>query len=168
MGEILLLKFFLKTNFKWGIYSPIRNLPVGSWKGPNCPSGRPANGHIFYRWAQRSIPGRPSLDPERNGSLVGRPPGRPSWYKEQSSLPVDRVSRPGPFPDSRGSLAVDRSGRPVQQPGCVHVLCTSVDRPGRPPTATVDRSGRSAVSESSQIRDWKLEFLLSIKSHKNT
>ena len=40
--EILALQILVKTALEWGIYNPQENLPVSSWKGPECPSGRPA------------------------------------------------------------------------------------------------------------------------------
>jgi len=49
--KILALQILIKTTMKWGIYTHILNLPVGSRQGNFCPSGRlagrPANGHIF-------------------------------------------------------------------------------------------------------------------------
>ena len=49
--KILLLKFLMKSAKKGAIYNPPKNLPVGSRKGQNCPSGRPpgrpANGHFL-------------------------------------------------------------------------------------------------------------------------
>ena len=110
------------------------------------------------------LPGRPGLDPESNGSLAGRPPGRPDLDTE-SRLSVRSIARStGGFSREQSSLAVDRP----PQLGCVHTLCTSVDWPGRPPTATVDRSGRPADSQSRHYRTLKLGFLSLIKSHKIT
>ena len=106
-----------------GIYSPHKILPVGSWKGLKCPSGRPggrpANSHI----------------------LTVEPTGRPArstetGYREQSSLPVDR-------PHFQIAELSGRSTNPVDRPTSSSWrarLCTLVDRTGRPTSAMVDRS----------------------------
>jgi len=41
-----------------GIYNPIKNLPIGGWKGREWPSGQPANGHFSDRWASGQPLGR--------------------------------------------------------------------------------------------------------------
>ena len=155
MGEILLLEILKKTNFKWGIYNPIRNLPVGSWKRARLPFRSTGQRSNFWPlrlpidrdWIQRAM----ALWP------VDRPVDR-SRIQSAYSLSGRPLGRPEAFLESR---ALWRSTDPVDRPpqlGCVHALCTSVDRPGRPPTATVDRSGRPPVSQSSLIWDEKLGY----------
>ena len=80
-------------------------------------------------------------------------PGRPILVTESRALcrlidPVDR----GHF--QRAELS-GRSTDPVDRPTSSSWrarLCTSVDRPGRPTTATVDWSGRPADSQYSLFR----------------
>ena len=151
MGEILLLKLFLKNQLKWGIYNPFENLLVGNWKGPVCPSGRPANGQIFDRWALRSTARLTVPDPESNGSLADRPPGRPELDTEsrlsvRSTDPVDRPGRPGQFPESRALWTVDRPGRPATSP---MLACTLV-HVGRPHRSTDYYCGRPVRSTGSK------------------
>ena len=78
----------------------------------------------------------------------GRPPGRPYQIQRAIALwPVDRAGIQRAELSARSTDPVDRRlsrkqsslavDRPPQQSN-VHVLCTSVDRPGRPLTATVD------------------------------
>ena len=116
---------------------------------------------IFYN---RCATGRPGLEPESDGSLAGRPPGRSELDTESnSSLPGRPPNRPELDTESSSSLPVDQghfqraelSGRSTARSthGCVHVLCTSVDRTGRPTSASVDRSGRPADSQVNLFRD---------------
>ena len=150
--RIFSLGKLIENQLKWGVFiAPKGICLLAAGKGRIAlPVDRPVdqpNGHISDRCAS----------------------GRPTWsietgYREQSSLPVDRHGRPGPFPESRALWTVHR---PVDRPtshGCVHVLCMSVDRSGRPTSASVDRQTASTV-----ILGFRNSvFLSSIKSHKIT
>ena len=142
----------------WGIYNPHKILPVGRLKGQKWPSGRPANGQKNNRWACRST-ARSTAPRTREQRLSGhRLPGRPSWIQRADSLSGRPPGRTEAFP---GSRALWRSTDPVDRPpqlGCVHVLCTSIDRPGRPLTATVDRQ-----SPAWQIWDLKTWYFILYK-----
>ena len=145
-----LLKILLKITKKWGIYTLISNLPVGSWKRPICPSGwlagRPANGHIFYCWAQRST-GTGS----REQRLSGRSIARSTELIQRAELSAGRPSRSTGSVD-RGHFqreeALWRSTVPVDRPSAwlrahsVHV--------GRPARLTAHCYGRPAWSTGSQ------------------
>ena len=121
----------LEKTSRWGHFSALA--------ADGRPARSTANGQISDRW---------SLD---------RPANRPCpGYREQALCPVDR---PGPF--QRAELSGRSTGsvdRPSSQTG-VHVLCTSVDRPGRPTPGSVDRSGRPTEARQDLFRDLKVIFL---------
>ena len=110
--ENFTLEIVVQDQLKWGVFiTPTNSARWQSSKGQNCPSGRPggrsANGHNYDHWA------------------TGRPK---TGNREQSSLLVDRAVDQGHFQIAE---ALWQSTDPVDRPpslGCVHVLCTSVDR----------------------------------------
>ena len=133
-----------------GIYRPTKILPVAIWKSPDCPSSRPANGHISNRCAFGRPPGRPA-----NGHIYAvEPPVDRAWNQRATALwpvnrPVDRnwiqraelsagrpASRPGPFPESRALWTVDCPVDRPTSPWLRSRLCTSVDWTGRPTSAS--------------------------------
>ena len=98
----------MKKALEWGIYNPQENLPIGSWKGPECPSGRP-------------------VDRPANGQK--KPSGRPCQIQRAIALwpvdrPVDRAKAHGrPPPPESGVTSVGRlHGRPAEP---TWPLCTS-------------------------------------------
>ena len=111
--------------------------------------GRPArstaNGQIFDRW-------KPEVD-----RRVDRPNPESNalWLVDRPHLTVDRsVDRPHP---RVGYLqSVDRSVDRPKWLSSVHVLCTSVDRSGRPTLGPVDRS--TARAWQAILRDRKLRY----------
>ena len=143
-----------------GIYSLKSNLPVGSSKGQFCPSGRPggrpANGHFYDLCA------------------TGRPAGQPGpGNRELCSLPVDRAVDRGHFQRAEALWrSIDPVDRPSSQNNRAH-LCTSVDRTGRPTSASVDRSvdqqkARSAIKGCKNLTFYyQINPIKSHKFHKN-
>ena len=136
------LKILAKTALKWGIYNPQKNLPVGREKAKiGFPVDRPTVKKVTVEPCGRT-PGRPCQLREQR--LSGRSTARSTETEKKSNAlcPVDRpVDRR--LSREQSSLAVNRDGRRPPQLGCVHILCTSVDRPDRSPTATVDRQSAS-------------------------
>ena len=99
--------------------------------------GRPAESSALCIQSRSTGP----VDRRHNGQKSDHcASGRPGLDTESSSsLPIDRPGRPGPFPESRALWTVDRPVDRSTSLGCVHVLCTSVDRTGRLTSASVDR-----------------------------
>ena len=90
--KIFALEKLVKKQLKWGdIYTPFEICPLAVEKGQIAlPVDQPTV--TFFIVAPS---GRPSPDPESNGSLAGRPPGRPELDSEsrlsvRSTDPVDR------------------------------------------------------------------------------
>ena len=127
------MKNLLKINSNGGVFiAPFQICPLAAGKGifalpVNRAVDRPTDKFITVEPTIRPL-GRPGLDLESNGSLACRPLGRSELDTESRVSAGRPVGRPGPFPESRSSLAVDRPGRPAHQPGCVHILCMSVNR----------------------------------------
>ena len=168
--KILLLKFLLKTNSKWGIYNPVEICPLAAEKGQialpvDRPVDRPTVTFLTVEPNGRS-PGRPSPDPESNSSLADRPPGRPELDTE-SRLSVRSTARStGGFSREQSSLAVDRPSQPAS-PAWLRARSVHVGRPARSTAHCYGRPVRSTGSQPVQLNQvLKLGFLLSIKSHK--
>ena len=146
MREIFLLENFLKNQLKWGIYNPFGNLPVGSWKGLICPSGRPANGQIFDRCAYRST-GTGS----REQRLSGRSTARSTELIQRAELSASRPGQStGAISREQSSLAVDRSGRPAS-PAWLRARPVHVGRPARSTAHCYGRPARSTGSQPVQL-----------------
>ena len=148
--ENFALKILGENSSRGQIYIPSKSTRWQSGKGQNCPSGRsggrPANGHIYDRWA------------------TGRPADRPeTGNREQSSMSVDRtISREQKL----------SGGRPTRSTGLPTWATYTSVHVGRPDRSTDFCLGRPVRSTSRQpclnFRDWKLIFLPLIKSHKIT
>ena len=123
------LKILVKNTSQWGINSPIEKLAVGAdfqpWRLAVDRPGRPPTVKNLTVGAFRST-ARSTVPIQRaNARPVDRSVDRPSLTVDRS---VDR-----PHPRVGYLQSVDR---PVDRPkwlASVHVLCTSVDRSGRPP-----------------------------------
>ena len=144
------MKIFFKTPYKWGIYKPHEKLAVGA---------------VFHPW--RLAVDRPGRPPTVKNLTVGA-----LRSTARSTVPIQRANALWPVDRSvdRPSLTVDRSvDRLHPRVGylqsvdrlkwlaSVHVLCTSVDRSGRPP-----EPGRQGLWTEN------LGFYLPIKSHKSS
>ena len=75
--RIFALKKFVKNQLKYGVYiAPYEICPLAAGRGIFVlPVDRPTVKNLTVEPTSRP-PGQPGLDPESNGSLVGRPPGR--------------------------------------------------------------------------------------------
>ena len=140
-----------------GYLYPIWNLPVGSRKDPDWPSGRPAgrpaNGHILDRWAFRST-GSVDRDWIQRANLSAGRPTRLTGAisREQSSLDGRPTRSTGPPAQAGMHACARRSTAPVDR-----LLLRS--------TGPVDRQITSTVF----LRFKNLSFYLKlnpIKSHK--
>ena len=154
-GRNFTLKILVINQLKWGIYNPFENLPVAAEKGQNALPVDRSTGQRSKIW-----PLSPAVDRAQNQRAtalwpVDHPVDR-GWKQRADSLSGRPPGRPEAFPDSR---ALWRSTDPVDRPpqlGCVHALCTSVDRPGRPLTATVDR--QPASQPIMDLKTWVFIF----------
>ena len=146
-------QILLKTVQETPNLQAIQNQPLGSSQQLCTTVGRPAwstaNGQKSDRWAS----GRPARSTE-------------AWNREQTVSAGRSARSTGAFQRAealwRSTGSVDR---PSSQTG-VHVLCTSVNRLGRPTSSSVDRSGRPTEARSGIFGKRKLDILTKIKSHK--
>jgi len=158
----------VKSAQEWGIYSPKQICPLAVRKGHFCPSGNqptvifvtvvpPVDSPVDWAWNQRATALWP-ID-----WAVDR-----SWIQRAAALCRSIARSIGAIYREQNSLAVDWVGRRAYQPGLGARLCTSVDRTGRLTSASVDRFGRPADSQSSKLGIKNLVILTSKKSHKIT
>ena len=141
----MLLKFLLKNQLKWGIYNPLEICPLAAEKGQFAlPVDRPTVTILTVAPAGRP-PGQPGLNPESNGSLVGRSPGRPKPDTESRLSVRSTAQSTRGFSREQSSLAIDRPGRPVF-PAWLRAHSVHV---GRTVRSTAHCYGRPAASQSS-------------------
>ena len=100
-------KILEKTDHKWGIYRPQKNIAVGSRNCQKCSTGRPAD--------------RPADRPS-NGQILPVASYRSTARSTQTNREQSALSR--------STRTVDRL---QEQPACTYP-CTSVDPDGRPAT----------------------------------
>ena len=121
--EIFVQKILSENWPLMGIYSPQKNIAVGSRICQKWTTGRPANGHIWPLAATGQPRGRPDPDTESNSSLSGRPLGRPGATREQPALSRSTVRSTGLWVSQRARI------RARQSTATVDWLLGTVDRP---------------------------------------
>ena len=143
--KFFLFKNLLRNNSKWGdIYTPFGICPLAAEKAHiGLPIDRLVDRPMVKKLTVEPFgrpPGQPCPEPERNGSLAGRPPGRPG--QPQSGLTL--VGRP--------------LGRPTKHIG----LCARLVHIGQPVRSTdhwfgpIDRPlVRSTRAWQGKIQDLK-------------
>ena len=80
------------------------------------------------------------------------PPVDRDWIQRAAALCRSTARSTGAISREQSSLAVDQVGRPAYLLGLLARLYTSIDRTSRPTSASVNRPGRPADSQSSHYR----------------